>query len=249
MERCSRDRPDWKDAACYRPLLGADRSVLAWEWLRRDPAYAAAAEARAGAPEQWGLHAFEPADVAAPAARPIWSAAVCPFVLTADAKESLCSADDLVDLERLGAAACIAESGHGREHLLISDGLRSIRVDLASGTLRRGPTRLGYQLSGFASAERPLLTLRRLLAFCRTGRFARALHPAEARAGRWVLMLRAWDGLLGGADQREIAAVLLSRDAAEPRWRSRAPSLRSQAQRLTRGARTMARGGYLDLLR
>jgi hypothetical protein len=35
------NRPDWRDSAPYRALAGIDRAGLAWEWLRRDPAYAA----------------------------------------------------------------------------------------------------------------------------------------------------------------------------------------------------------------
>lgn len=34
-------RPDWRDSAPYRALSGIDRAGLAWEWLRRDPAYVA----------------------------------------------------------------------------------------------------------------------------------------------------------------------------------------------------------------
>jgi hypothetical protein len=34
-------RPDWRDSAPYRALAGIDRAGLAWEWLRRDPDYAA----------------------------------------------------------------------------------------------------------------------------------------------------------------------------------------------------------------
>ena len=61
-------------------------------------------------------------------------------------------------------------------------------------------------------------------------------------------MLRAYDALTGGADQRDIASVLLSQDAREPRWRTSTPSIRSQAQRLVRGARRMVSGDYLKLL-
>jgi hypothetical protein len=135
------------------------------------------------------------------------------------------------------------------EHLLISDGLRSIRLDVLAGTLAQGPTTLRYLLSGLASVEKPLLTLRRLLTLARTGCFSRSLHPREARARRWVLMLRVYDALRVGTDQREIAQVLLSREAGEPRWRSRDPSLRSRAQRLVRGARRTAAGGHLELLK
>lgn len=34
-------RPDWRNDAPYRALAGIDRAGLAWEWLRRDPGYAA----------------------------------------------------------------------------------------------------------------------------------------------------------------------------------------------------------------
>ena len=62
-------------------------------------------------------------------------------------------------------------------------------------------------------------------------------------------MLRASDALAAGATQREIAATLLSRSAAEPLWRSRESSIRSQAQRLVRAARNMGAGGYRCFLR
>lgn len=136
-----------------------------------------------------------------------------------------------------------------REHLLISDGLRAIRIDVLAGTIGGGSAALRYRLEGLASAERPVLTLRRLLALWRTGRFCRSLHPDEARAKRWLLMLRAHDALTAGANQRDIAAVLLSAEAGQPRWRSRSPSLRAQTQRLVRGTRRMASAGYLELLR
>lgn len=248
---------DWRDAAAYAPLLAADRSIFAWEWLRRDPGYRAAAErALQGsndsddeplAPEHWGLHSFEPPDQPAPFARPVWSADIYSLVLEVKAGQPT-EASDSIDVARLGGCARLVTSDAG-EHLLISDGLRTIRLDVLTGTMACGPARLRYRLAGLASAERPLLTLRRLLALSRTGRFASSLHPREARARRWVLMLRAHDALAAGASQREIAALLLSGEAGEPRWRSRSPSLRLQVQRLVRGARRMASNGYLELLR
>lgn len=248
---------DWRDAAAYAPLLAADRSIFAWEWLRRDPGYRAAAErAIQGrsqscddllAPERWGLHAFEPPDLPAPLARPLWSADINPYVLEADAGRPT-EASDSIDVARFGGWARLVSSYAG-EHLLISDGLRAIRLDVLMGTLAGGPARLRYRLSGLASAEQPLLTLRRFLALSRTGRFASSLHPREARAKRWLLMLRTHDALSTGADQREIAAELLSREAGEGRWRSRLPSVRSQVQRLVRNAQATAAGGYASLLK
>ncbi len=255
MDR-ARPGADWTEAAAYAPLLGADRSILAWEWLRRDPAYREAASAaipgRGGAGREtatdWGLLEFEPPERTAPEARPLWTAQVHPPVLEAEATRAILAAD-AVDLDRLSPFVTIACDGAGGEHLLLSDGLRAIRIDLVAGTVRAGPAQLRYLISGLQAAERPLLTLRRFLAFCRTRHFSSALHPPDSRAARFVLMLRVQDALAAGATQREIASVLLSREAAAERWRVSAPTLRARAQRLVRAARLMAAGGYRGLLR
>jgi hypothetical protein len=255
----AKDGPDWRDAAAYATLLKADRSILAWEWLRRDAKYrAAAAMSAEGAgrqcaenlagPENWGLHAFEPPHLTAPDARPVWRADVHPYVLSVRAEGSFGKSDSF-ELRRLPVPVRVVTVSDALERLLISDGFRTIRVDVLAGSVRSGAVRLHYLLSGFAGAERPLLTLRRLLLLWRTGRFSAALHPLEARARRLVLMLRAHDATASGATQREIAAELLSAEAGEPRWRVGAPTLRSRAQRLVRTARAMAAGGYRSLLR
>jgi hypothetical protein len=199
-------------------------------------------------PEYWGLHVYDEPDLAAPGARPVWSSEVHPFVLGV---ELLLGAPchEMVDLEVLGEIARVVSGSDGLEHLLLSDGFHTIRIDVLSGSLAVRAAGLRYRLEGLAAAEQPLLTLRRFLALWRTGRFSRGLHGPEVRAARWILQLRAYDALLAGADQREIATRLLSRAAGEPRWRSQASSLRSRAQRLVRGARRMAAGGYLSLLR
>lgn len=246
------DEPsDWRDAAAYGPLLVADRSLIAWEWLRRDPAYRASARAGKRAvglgPEMWGLHAYEAPERGVPEARPMWRAEAHPLVLPADGEDAACGSGDALDLALVAGARIVCD-GSG-EHLLLCDGFRTIRIDVLSGSVALGPVRLRYRLAGLSSAEEPLLTLRRLLAFWRLKRFQTSLHPREARARRWVTMLRAHDALAAGAGQREIAAVLLSGSALEPDWRIRSPSLRLRAQRLVRGARSMAAGEWKALLR
>lgn len=253
---------DWKDAAAYAPLLEADRSLFAWEWLRRDPAYRKAAT-RSGAlardssgsaiiaderAARWGLHAFERPEVACPDARPIWRREACPAVLSARAVDEG-EPGDRFDLARLVNFTDLVRSESGMEHVLLSDRGRMLRLDILSGTVCDGPVLLRFELAGMRSALGPLRTLRQLLALWRSGRFSRALHPPEARARRWILLLRTHDALVAGADQREIAEQLLDRDAIEGRWRVRAPALRSRAQRLAREARRTAAGGYLLLLR
>lgn len=256
METKARSGFDWRDSAAYAPLLDADRSLIAWEWLRRDPSYRAAAEAALEglsnrrrcnpAAAGFGLAAFEHPDRGVPHARPLWRSDVHPFVLQVEGG-SVCQADDWFDLRRASDIATLVEDEDGA-HLLLSDGLRAIRLDGPPGAFSAGPACLRYLVEGLATAEPPVLTLRRFVALCRYGHFSRLLHPREARARRWILMLRTYDGLLAGADQRDIALELLSRSAGEPGWRSREPSVRSQAQRLVRSARAFALGGYRTLL-
>ena len=121
-------------------------------------------------------------------------------------------------------------------------------MDVAGGDLRSGPACLRYTLRGIATAEPPLLVLRRLIALVASGRFSKGLHPPDPRGGRHLLMLRTYDALRAGASQREIAAELLRNDALEGRWRDRHPSLRSRAQRLVVAARRMADGAFWRLL-
>ena len=252
--------PDWRDTAAYAPLLDADRSLFAWEWLRRDAGYRAAARralspssAVAGAeagPERFGLIAFEPPRQAVTGARPVWRSDVHAHVLGVTAAPAMSSAGqlDLFDLRHVRRFARLIERDRV-QHLLLSDGLRCIRLDGPPGIFSNGPVRLGYAVCGIASAEPPLLTLRRFLALCTAGRFARGLHRREARGRRWVLMLRAWDAMAAGATQRDIAQMLLRPSAGGPRWRTRESSARSQAQRLVRSARALAAGGYRAFLR
>jgi hypothetical protein len=252
--------PDWRDAAAYAPLLVADRSLFAWEWLRRDATYRSAAEGalsphsgpvRPGlGADAFGLIALEPPRLAVPEARPVWRSDAHAYVLgVRAAPPTSCRGElDQFDFRRMRPLVRMVESDRG-EHLLLSDGLRCIRLDGPSGTFTKGPVCLRYDVCGIPSAEGPLLTLRRLLGLCRVGRFSRGLHPREARARRWILMLRAWDALAAGAVQRDIAEILLRPSAGGPRWRTREPSARSQAQRLVRSARALAGGGYRVLLR
>lgn len=255
-----RDLPEWRDWRAYAPLLQAERAAFAWEWLRRDPIFraealeAVSARRSAGKHEigveakaaRWGLHAFEDPRLAVPDARPVWTAGRHPFVLNAVAEPCFPGPDAF----ELGRFARLATLIHGRwsKPLLLSDGIRGIRLDVCGSSLSSGAVQLKYELRGIASARPQLLVLQRLLALLRTQGFSPGLQPAERRASRFVLLLRTYDALQDGADQRTIAAELLSRGALEKRWRVNSPSLRSQAQRLVQSAISAAAGGFWDLL-
>jgi len=248
--------PDWRDDGAYAGLAEAGRPAFAWEWLRRDPCYRRAAAAALGAlagrssttgPCRFGLVTFEPAGLAAPLARPLWCRSSHPYVLSCRRTKAGLPGD----LFNPGAVSRLARlvTCNGADHLLLSDGYRSVRLDAPAGTFASGRVALAYDIAGLASAAPPLLTLRRFVALGVHSDFAASLHPQERRARRWILELRAFDALQAGASQRDIARYLIGAAAGAPRWRTTDPSLRSAAQRLVRAARRMAAGGYRDLLR
>lgn len=247
---------DWRDAAAYAPLLRADRSLVAWEFLRRDPAYRAAATKALSAgmpqgfpgvePASFGLVVFEPPSLPVPFARPMWRADVHRMVVPVERGRAGRS-EDQFDLDRLSSFARL-ETSPGHEHVLISDGLHCIRLDGSPGTFSAGAVKLRFTIEGMASAKIPLLVLRRLIGVTSSGSFSKRLHPPESRGRRWMLKLRAFDACCEGASLREIAAVLVRASAADPLWRQREPSIRSQAQRLARGGCRLAAGEYRRLL-
>ena len=239
---------DWRDAAAYAPLLGADRSLLAWEWLRRDAEYRRASGRPGTEAGKFGLLAFEDPRRPVPLARPMWNARSDPHVLSV-VRVQAAQADDVLDLGQFEAMTTIVR-GEEQEHLLLCDGLRTLRLDAPHLTFGTGPACFRYRLEGVVSAERGLITLRRLIALCRTGAIRSGPRCSEAQATRQVLLLRTFDALAAGAAQREIAQFLLSPSVSAPRWRAHESSVRSRVQRLVRSARQMGRDErYFSLLR
>lgn len=51
--------PDWRDPGAYAPIVAGGRQALAWEVLRRDPAYRTFARGTRSVrtdASDWGLH-------------------------------------------------------------------------------------------------------------------------------------------------------------------------------------------------
>mgnify|MGYP002780274588 CR=1 FL=1 len=252
MERGPAFLPDWRDAAAYAQLLVADRAILAWEWLRRVPAYRHDFE-RSGTSgdgdgaARWGLHRFEAPALAAPHARPLWTAAAMAPVLAVSARQA--GEEAGIDLTALGALLT-SHIRRGSDHVLLSDGWHLLRLDVAGARVRAGALALALRvaLPGPPALRPTLLALRRLEALLRLGRFCAALHPPEARAARRIQVLRTADALAVGASQREIARNLLGGHVDVPGWRDEHPHVRLRAQRLVREARSFLAGGYRSLL-
>jgi hypothetical protein len=255
LSRAFADIPDWRDGEPYHPLLEVERAGLAWEWLRRQPAYRQAAFAAIagrregdsdnGRARAWHLHGFEDPRLMAPAARPIWTANRHPWVLRGRAEPSTAEEGSFA-LEQFGDLVRLA-AGRGIQHLLLSDGRRSIRLDIAGPRVER-QVRLWFDITEAQAIERQLLMLRRLHALARDGRFSEALQPMVQRARRHILLLRSFDALRAGASHADIAELILPGNFDRHRWRLHSSSVRSQAQRLALTARRMADGGFWKLL-
>jgi hypothetical protein len=246
---CLKWLPDWRDAAAY-PFERLDRAGFAWEWLRRDPAYRAAArdalrdeaeratDPRPASPmaAQWGLVALEPPELAAPDARPLWRDDIDRDVLTADAVACGGEEADAFDPERLAPLAT-AIVGKEATHWLFTDGWRHLRIDIFPPIPASQTFAPRWRLSGMGALPSRLLTLQRLVSLNHSKRFAIRLWPPDPRARRWILGLRAHDALAGGASHRDIAEMLGGPEVHDAGWRHHDPSLRLRAQRLAAFAR------------
>ena len=137
---------------------------------------------------------------------------------------------------------------HGHEILLLADAAGQIQLEIGVGTLGEGPVRLSYQLEGFESLDAKLVTLMRLSAFRRLGRFPKSLFQPETAASKWIKALQAYDGMAAGASHREIASVLFGERLVQEEWNGRSAFLRLRVQRLLHYARKMVDGGYKHLL-
>jgi hypothetical protein len=240
--------PDWRDPDAYRALLGCDAALHAWEWLRRDEAYQNAyAQGDQCSAIRFGLHALEDPARGAADASPLWMESVDPFVIAAQATPS--TEAEAFDARRYGLSLCIGPENSPGEHIFLSDGRRTLRLDLISGTLLAGPVRLSWRVPKPFEALPAIMALRRLAIWCRTGSLVDIGYPSIARARRWLTLLRVHDAFRAGASQREIAGALFGHQFAGARWRLEDGSYRLRAQRLARSARLIARRGPAELLR
>jgi hypothetical protein len=152
------------------------------------------------------------------------------------------------DLLNLGVPALVLRTPSGAEHLLIGDDACQVRLDVVAGTVLDGPVQFRYDLARAAGLEAKLLTLQRLIALLKLGRFPRRLVQPDRRSRRTLMALRALDARRAGATHREIAAALFGGATVESDWNGRSAYLRCRVQRLIRLGESLAKGGYRRLL-
>jgi hypothetical protein len=191
----------------------------------------------------------EDPSVGATNARLLWTADVDPGVLKVDAVPAAPTANDSFDLARFAAMSSVGQGADNCEHIVISDGYRRIRIDVAVGSLLQGPVLLRHHLDGVDQLDQKLLTLRRLIALHRSGRFASSLFSVGPQTKRFVVALRVYDALQAGASQRDIAIALFGKAVVDDDWKATSDYLRLRVRRLVTLTGRMAAGGWMQLLR
>lgn len=189
-------------------------------------------------------------DRPAPEARLLWTAEIDASVVPVRAAPIAGGHADAFELARLADRVSLARGEDGREHLVLSDGWRRLRLDVVEGTLLgQGSVRLEFELAGFARLEAKLLTVRRLLSLWRRGRFLGALFPPLAGLPHRLEALRVADARAAGAPNRDIAAALYGGQRVSAEWDGPSDFLLSRVRRRAAEARRMERGGWRALLR
>jgi hypothetical protein len=188
-------------------------------------------------------------DIQAPDARILWHANHDPEILRLSLLPAEKGDGDGIDPAAWTEFLTVGQAAKGCEPLLLSDGLRRIRLDIVGGSLAmEPPLRPVFHIEGVSSARGPLRALNRFLDFLSHRRLRPALYPAEPRMARWLMLLRVQDALREGASHRDIGIALFGADRVAIQWDGPTDALRSRVRRLVRDAQHMASGGYRQLL-
>jgi len=257
----------WRDRARYDRLAGFDRATWAWECLRRamgedcqifrttghrilrsDPPLCVLTGAvqQPGGSEPLPLAVFNDAGVFT--GHVVWCADSHAPVLKAHARSLPDDCSTGFNLRALRHPAIVLRPRGKGEHVLIADGPRCIRIEVRKGTLLAGPVQLEFLVPGDHGMDGRILSLRRLAALHRLGRFPRTLFPPEQRARRWARALQAWDGRKAGASHRDIAGALFGDRAVRRDWGGTSDYQRTQVKRLLETANMLIGGGWRKLL-
>jgi hypothetical protein len=160
-----------------------------------------------------------------------------PGVIVAKVQRFHATPGDRLDLLDLHHLLTLFVDEVDNEHLLLSDGLRFLRIDVIVGTLIGCPAVLAYLIEGIDRMRVPLRSFERLLALKDGGKLLPFRSRPSAMAKHWIMELRVADALNGGADQQEIARAIYGKNISAERWRTASAAYRTRVQRLVRNVR------------
>jgi hypothetical protein len=251
--------------------LGLQAQGWAWEWLRRAQDYKLDFESRPSAvrtlaraepelvvieapfeppPERWHLRLLEDPDYNYSHGAVFWDPRIDSSVLpvTASSLKPGINQHEAIDLRQFDLAVRVLKTQPSEEHVLISDGHRSIHLHVLEGSILDGPVRLAHVMNGIANPLNQFLTIERLTALRTLGRLPVELFPADPRASRWILALKAYDMSREGISLREIADRLYANAILTTAAGTKSDWPKSRVRRLLNMADTFLNGGYSTIL-
>jgi hypothetical protein len=242
---------DWRDSGSYLWVTALPRPALAWEFVRRSPAYREAyhSDAIPDPEARWPLVRLEDPRLDARHAVPAWTGGVCEEILPlrtgAPPQDAIRSA---IDIDRLRCQMTTIEDGANTTHILFAERGRqlhlAVEVDPTAGATLMTPA-----LSPMPLAVKRTMALRRLSDLAEHGVLREHLYPAESRAPRFARILQALDGALAGARHRDIAISLFGERRVTQDWASPDNHLRDHVRRAVAQGRSMMAEGFVRLLR
>lgn len=240
--------PDWRDAHTYQPLLGADRSVWAWEFARRgfeQAGGAAPLAPQAGRAPELCFVGEGPRGDPLPIALWRWQSDGSAPVFSVEPASVRDPA--AIDLRGLDVATLVVRTADGDQHVLVSDGARRLRLAVVQGDVLAGPSAFRFHLPALALGVGSLEGLRQLVGLRDNGRLESGRAQAPAKAPRWLQILRAHDARRDGASHRDIAVSLFGEARVREDWGPGSDYMRMRVQRLVRAAEQAVAGGYRAL--
>ena len=251
----------------YAYAVGLDRPDWAWEFLRRNPNYQlqwqthkhyvpksclhptgatyCCLKQSCDAAEQWGLALFIDPQVTALEVGIHWHSDVIVREVFCIARPTNDNKRAIENISSFNGDAHVL-SFHGIEHVIIQNGVISVRLAVKGRSLLRGDCQLIYQIEGLARVNlvhETLSNLRRLKTKSQL-----PIPPLGQTELRLRECLIALDGHLAGRSYRDIAEVLYGPDRVKVVWTNETRHLKDKVRRAVASGIDYMNGGYLKLL-
>jgi len=258
---------DWRDRESYAYTACFSLREWAWEFLRRNPDFIedwkkARNEygfyGQDGATttflamtnnlslRKWGcIYASNP-EQDSRSASVFWCPDICLGVLRL--KAELAKGGDGFTLHNIHSPSVVLELKDGGQHILFAHDGCWLQIAIEGADILK-PGKFSLSLSQDRRTSQETRRLLRCFDDLRfSGRIMSSHFQPTAHGRRLRFVLQALDGLLGGADQREIAVALIGKKRVEADWRHPIRSLPDRIRRtISRGCFLM-RGGYRRFL-